>query len=66
MAIKVAKEADVHVTASELARYRADYQRDYMLYSGTPPTLNEYIRRRQASEEDNGFISNCIQRLRAR
>jgi hypothetical protein len=47
MAIKVLDEPDVTVTATELARYRADYQQDFMFYSGTPPTLNEYIYRRQ-------------------
>ncbi len=48
MAINIIKDADVTVTESELRRYKADYQRDFMMYAGTPPTLNEYIRRRQA------------------
>jgi hypothetical protein len=50
MAIIVSKEPDVHVTASELRKYKADYKRDYMFFAGTPPTLNEYIRRRQLEE----------------
>lgn len=46
MAIKVIEEPDVHLTADELARFEADYQRDYMFYAGTPPTFESYCRRR--------------------
>lgn len=52
MAIKIIKQPDVHVTESELERYQADYQRDFMFYAGTPPTLEEYIRRRQKRDAD--------------
>jgi hypothetical protein len=47
MGIKVLDEPDVTVTASELVRYQDEYQRAYMFYSGTPPTLAEFIRRKQ-------------------
>lgn len=50
MSIKVPPDADVYVTPSEYARYRELYQRAYMYYSGTPPTLNEFIRQQQENE----------------
>ena len=46
--IVIDAEPDVSVTADDLARYRDDYQRDYMFYAGTPPSLVTYIRRRQS------------------
>ena len=47
MAIIIKPEPDVYVTESELAKYREQYQQDYMTYCGTPPTLNEYIARKK-------------------
>jgi hypothetical protein len=47
MAIRVIKEADVTVTESELQRYKDEYNQAYMFYAGTPPTLEEFIRRKQ-------------------
>jgi hypothetical protein len=48
MAIRIIEEPTVHVTAGDLARYKADYIRDHSMYCGPMPTLEEYIRRRQA------------------
>ena len=45
MTIKIIKQPDVHVTESELARYQDEYQQAYMFFAGTPPTLEEFIRR---------------------
>lgn len=51
MAIKIKPSGpDVVVTEGELARHTAEYQKAYMHYAGTPPTLEEYIRRRQREE----------------
>lgn len=47
MSIIVDKKPDVHVTESELRRYRDEYQKAYMFYAGTPPTLEDFIRRRK-------------------
>lgn len=58
MSIKVLDEPNVTVTASELERYQADYQRDFMFYAGTPPTLAEYIRRRQMKCSFQGKVFN--------
>lgn len=51
MAINVIPDADVTVTESELRRYREEYRQAYSMYCGTPPTLNEFIRRRQSERE---------------
>ena len=60
MAIIVKDEPDVHVTASELARYRDQYQRAFSMYAGTPPTFAEYIRREQerAKKPNRGYSFN--------
>lgn len=50
MTINIIKQPDVNVTESELRQYRADYERDHMFYAGTPPTLEEYIRRKQGAK----------------
>jgi hypothetical protein len=50
MAIKIIEEPDVHLTGDELARFTADYQRDYMFYSGTPPTFESYCRGRKSAD----------------
>lgn len=46
MSIKIIKEPDVHVTEGDLQRYREQYQKDYSMYCGPMPTLEEYIRRK--------------------
>lgn len=46
MPIIVKEEPTVHVTQTELNRYKQQYEQDYMFYSGTPPTLAEYISRK--------------------
>ena len=51
MAIKVRDEPDVFVTASELARYKSEYQKAFMFYAGTPPTLNQFIADQQRLEK---------------
>lgn len=48
MPIKITDDPDVSCTAADLARYKADYQQRYMMFSGTPPTLAEFIRREQS------------------
>lgn len=48
MPIKITDDPDVSCTRTELARYTADYQQAYMMFAGTPPTLAEFIRRKQA------------------
>lgn len=55
MAIRIIDtEPDVHLTKDELARFGADYQRDYMLYSGTPPSFETYCRNRKRREKEPG------------
>lgn len=56
MPIIVEEEPTVHVTQSELSRYRSEYERDYMYYSGTPPTLAEYIASRKQRAEKKGGV----------
>lgn len=48
MGIKIIEEPDVYLTPDEIARFRDDYQRDFMFYAGTPPTFETYCRRRKA------------------
>lgn len=48
MAIRILPEADVHVTAGELERYREQYDQTYRMYSGPRPTLEEFIRAQKA------------------
>lgn len=51
MAIKIIDtEPDVHLTKDELARFRAEYDRTYMFYSGTPPCFEAYCRNRKRRE----------------
>lgn len=53
MAIRVIdQKPDVHVTESELRRFRDEYQRTYMFYAGTPPTLEDFIRNRRACDNE--------------
>jgi hypothetical protein len=47
MAILVTKEPDVIVSSEELRQYRTKYAEAYRMYCGTPPSLEEYIRRQQ-------------------
>jgi hypothetical protein len=49
MAIKIIEQPDIHLTQSELARYRDDYRRDYSMYAGTP-AFEDYVRQRLAKE----------------
>ncbi len=52
MAIKIVdNEPDVVVTESELRRYKDEYKRDYAMYAGSPPSLEDYIRSRKAMSE---------------
>jgi len=57
MAIKViGDEIDIHVTAEELARYQHEFEQAYMMYVGTPPTLEQFIKmkRKQLKEGVEG------------
>lgn len=54
MSIKIIKQPDVHVTESEYQRYLAEYRQQYMFYSGTPPTLDDFIRARQRAARADG------------
>ena len=47
MTIKIIDEPDVTVTRAELALYKHEYENTYAFYAGVPPSLEEYIRRRQ-------------------
>ena len=51
MTIKIIEQPDVHVTESELARYIDEYQQAYMFFAGTPPTIEEFIRRKKNKED---------------
>lgn len=44
MSIKIIKEPNIHITAGELARYRAAYEAAMRFYAGPPITLEEWIR----------------------
>jgi len=63
MAIKVTdSEPDVHVTADELRRYQDEYQKAFMFYAGTPPSLESYIRdkqRRAAAIKNEAKLRDC-------
>ena len=43
MAIKIIDGPDTIVTASELQKYQSEYVKAYLMYSGIPPTLEEFI-----------------------
>lgn len=43
MGIHVIKTEDVHISASELRRLRAEYQQAFMMYAGTPPDFEEWV-----------------------
>ncbi len=53
MTIEIIKQPPVRVTESDLLRYSDEYQRAYMHYAGTPPTLEEYIRRQRGEVEQD-------------
>lgn len=58
MAIKISDEKpDVVVTESELRRYKDEYQKAFMFYAGTPPSLEEFIRRQRTPLKDRIRIS---------
>ena len=42
MPLHVIKTPDVYISASDLARLRAEYQRAFMMYAGTPPDFEEW------------------------
>jgi hypothetical protein len=53
MAIRIKdQKPDVYVTESELRRYKDEYQKAFMFYSGTPPTLEEFIRQQRTPLKD--------------
>lgn len=42
MPIHVTKTPDVHISPTEYRRLRADYERAFSFYSGTPPDFEEW------------------------
>lgn len=53
MAIRIInKEPDVYVSEDEYRRFLAEYQQAYMMYSGTPPSLETFIRQRKRKREE--------------
>lgn len=50
MAVIVAKEPDVYVTANEHSVYAFEYKRAFTHYAGPVPSFEEYIRQRQREE----------------
>ena len=51
MSIRIVKRpADVFVTEDDLARYKEQHQKTFAMYSGTPPSLEEYIRQKQTEK----------------
>lgn len=55
MAIIIDKQPNVHVTESEFAKYSDEHRQAYAYFAGTPPTLEEFIRRRQRETDENRF-----------
>lgn len=50
MAIKIIDQPDIRLTAGDLARYRREYDDAMRYYAGPLPTLEEFIRGRQAND----------------
>lgn len=47
MAIKIIEDGpDITLTRSEYNRLYAEYSKAFMLYAGTPPTFEEWVRER--------------------
>lgn len=53
MAIKIIDEPDIRLTQGELHRYRDEYDKAMQYYAGPRPTLEEWIRSRQAEAYQN-------------
>jgi hypothetical protein len=43
MTIHVTKSPDVYLTASELDRYRYEYERAFRMYAGPLPNFEEWV-----------------------
>ena len=54
MAIRIIKHDDIHITATELARYRYEFQREFAMYSGPRPDFEEWVRNRIRQERLRG------------
>jgi hypothetical protein len=51
MAIKIIKTADVHLTATQLARYRYEYQRAFSMYCGPLPDFEEWVAKQERQKK---------------
>lgn len=60
MPIKITDDPEVSCTADELARYTAEWNQRYMMFSGKRPSLAEFIRREQerAKKPFGGAVHN--------
>jgi hypothetical protein len=58
MAIKVIKQPDIHLTASELARYRYEYEQCFRMYCGSRPDFEEWV-----AEQERAKKSLALPRL---
>jgi hypothetical protein len=57
MPIIVTDDPEVRCTKEELTRWTDEYQRRFMMFSGTPPTLAEFIRR-ERTRKPLGIVSS--------
>jgi hypothetical protein len=51
MGIEIIKTPTIHLTQSQLNRYREEYRRAFMMYAGTPPDFEEWVIARGAIQE---------------
>ncbi len=54
MTIKIIRQPDLHMTASELARYRHEYEKAFAFYSGAPPDFEDWVRAQKEAHLDAG------------
>ena len=59
MPIHITKTPDVHISASELRRLRAEYEQAFMFYAGTPPDFEEWAIARIQREREGRGISDA-------
>lgn len=43
MAIRIINTPDIHLTASQLAEYRHDYDKEFPMYRGLRPDFEEWV-----------------------
>lgn len=54
MGIKTIKEPDIYLTESQRRRYADEYRKAYTHYVGTPPSFEEFVRRKLAASSSMG------------